>query len=223
VNLYLIKENSSGITEWLKGGAPNEHGIFYTIDRYCLFTKAKVYVSQGRDVEALYILNILYEYTKSYDRTYLGMEINILKCIILYRIGEEWKEMFLETVRKAEKYSYVHILSDQGAALLPLWREMEWSISELNASYIKDVSNEMKRMATFYPDYLKEKQEAEAISRKEAEVLQVMARGYTNAEIGKELGISTATVKFHIANLLRKLNVENRVLAVKKAQELRLL
>jgi LuxR family maltose regulon positive regulatory protein len=151
------------------------------------------------------------------------MEISILKCIILYRSKEEWRNLFIETVRNAAKYSYVHILSDQGAALLPLWKEMDWSDSDLNTTYISDVSNEMKRMASIYPDYLKEKHEAEVVSRKEAEVLQVMAKGYTNAEIGKELGISTATVKFHIANLLRKLNVENRVLAVKKAQELHLL
>ncbi|HEX3075884.1 MAG TPA: LuxR C-terminal-related transcriptional regulator [Lachnospiraceae bacterium] len=223
VNIHLMKGNSSLVIDWVQKFAPDEYGTFYTIDRYSLFTKAKVYISLGRDVEALYILNILLEYTERYDRTYFGMEINILKCLILYRSREEWKNLFIETVRNAAKYSYVHILSDQGAALLPLWKEMDWSDSGLNSTYMSDVSNEMKRMASIYPDYLKEKQEAEVVSRKEAEVLQVMAKGYTNAEIGKELGISTATVKFHIANLLRKLNVENRVLAVKKAHELHLL
>lgn len=42
-------------------------------------------------------------------------------------------------------------------------------------------------------------------------MLVTLARGRTNAEIATDLHISLSTVKTHIANLMTKLNVRNRV------------
>ena len=52
---------------------------------------------------------------------------------------------------------------------------------------------------------------AEALTDREIEVARRVAEGKTNGEIGKELFISAGTVKTHIANIQRKLNVRNRV------------
>ena len=51
----------------------------------------------------------------------------------------------------------------------------------------------------------------EALTDREEAVLLIVARGRTNAEIGKELHISTSTVKFHLAGLMTKLGARNRV------------
>lgn len=51
----------------------------------------------------------------------------------------------------------------------------------------------------------------EALSEREEEVLRSVARGSTNAEIASELHISLSTVKSHIASLMGKLGVRNRV------------
>jgi len=45
----------------------------------------------------------------------------------------------------------------------------------------------------------------------EHRVLALVARAKTNKEIARELGISPATVKRHLENLLRKLQLKNRV------------
>lgn len=45
---------------------------------------------------------------------------------------------------------------------------------------------------------------------RELEVLDLMARGLTNAQIGVELKISRATVKFHVSSILRKLGAASR-------------
>jgi DNA-binding CsgD family transcriptional regulator len=45
----------------------------------------------------------------------------------------------------------------------------------------------------------------------EKRVLRLISRAKTNKEIAKDLGISPATVKRHLENLLRKLNLKNRV------------
>ncbi len=60
------------------------------------------------------------------------------------------------------------------------------------------------------------------ISAREQEVLQLMARGYTNREIAAQLFISEKTVKNHVSNILRKLDVSNRTQAVVKGVKLKL-
>lgn len=51
------------------------------------------------------------------------------------------------------------------------------------------------------------------LSRREYEVLVLIASGYNNREIGEKLFISEKTVKNHITNIFRKLEVEDRVQA----------
>lgn len=54
-------------------------------------------------------------------------------------------------------------------------------------------------------------QPAWPLTEREEEVLVTVAKGRTNAEIGDELHISLSTVKAHLASLMTKLEVRNRV------------
>lgn len=58
------------------------------------------------------------------------------------------------------------------------------------------------------------------LTRRELEVLRLLARGDSNGAIASQLVISEATVKFHIVNLLRKLRVSNRAEAVARYHRL---
>ena len=60
------------------------------------------------------------------------------------------------------------------------------------------------------------------LTDRELTVLRVMATGATNAEIAAELGVSVATVKTHVARVLAKLGLRDRVQAVVFAYESRL-
>jgi DNA-binding NarL/FixJ family response regulator len=59
----------------------------------------------------------------------------------------------------------------------------------------------------------------ELLSAREVEVLRLVARGLTNAEIGRRLYISEATVKTHLLRLFGKLGVSDRTAAVTTAIE----
>jgi len=48
------------------------------------------------------------------------------------------------------------------------------------------------------------------LSDRENEVLSLVAEGYSNKEIAQELCISVNTVKNHISNIMKKMNVKNR-------------
>ncbi|MBZ0309196.1 MAG: response regulator transcription factor, partial [Anaerolineae bacterium] len=57
------------------------------------------------------------------------------------------------------------------------------------------------------------------LSERELEVLRYITRGYSNKEIACELYITVRTVKHHIHNILRKLNLSRRQEAARYATE----
>jgi NarL family two-component system response regulator LiaR len=61
------------------------------------------------------------------------------------------------------------------------------------------------------------------ISKRELEVLELMASGLSNQEIADKLFVSLNTIKTHTSNLFLKLDVNRRTQAVQKARHLRLI
>jgi DNA-binding CsgD family transcriptional regulator len=56
------------------------------------------------------------------------------------------------------------------------------------------------------------------LTRRELEILRLVAEGLTNAQLARMLWLSEQTVKFHLSNVYRKLGVANRTEASRWAQ-----
>jgi DNA-binding NarL/FixJ family response regulator len=63
-------------------------------------------------------------------------------------------------------------------------------------------------------------QEPPTLTTREREVLEEIATGATNREIGERLYLSPHTIKEHTSSIYRKLGVRNRAAAVKRAQRI---
>ena len=71
-----------------------------------------------------------------------------------------------------------------------------------------------KREAVYPPEHGKDK-----ISPREREILALLARGASNKEMARKLHLAESTVKIHVQNILRKLNLSGRVQAAVYAVE----
>ena len=63
-----------------------------------------------------------------------------------------------------------------------------------------------------------ESSEVAELTRREREILQLVAEGHSNATLAKMLWVTEQTVKFHLSNVYRKLDVANRTEAARWAQ-----
>ncbi|HEU4974682.1 MAG TPA: response regulator transcription factor [Baekduia sp.] len=60
--------------------------------------------------------------------------------------------------------------------------------------------------------------DSHGLTRRELEILQLVAEGHSNAELARLLWVTEQTVKFHLSNIYRKLDVSNRTEASRWAQ-----
>jgi ATP/maltotriose-dependent transcriptional regulator MalT len=111
--------------------------------------------------------------------------------------------------------------------LLRLYRknsdlEIENKNSELQ-NYILQI-NELKEKATKKPSSknidFSENFIEYGLSKREIEVLQHISEGLSNDEISKKMFVSNNTVKTHIKNIYSKLDVKNRIQAIKKIESI---
>jgi DNA-binding NarL/FixJ family response regulator len=62
------------------------------------------------------------------------------------------------------------------------------------------------------------KDELADLTRRELEILRLVAEGHSNSQLARMLWVTEQTVKFHLSNIYRKLDVSNRTEASRRAQ-----
>ena len=225
ISLEFRKGNDKSIKEWLKDNAPDEFSEFFITDRYQFMIKIRAYIYMEKYMEALSLIERMSIYTTKYKRIYLDMELGLLKAVILYRLGREYTDIFLSTLKIAENYNFIRVIADEGMLLYPLWKDINFDRLDIKfkVDYIKAVEKALKIQADLYPKYLQPLVNPESLSKYELEVIRLLAEGLNNEEIANTLSVSRATVKYHVSNMYKKLKVNNRTMAVKVANERKIL
>ncbi len=159
-----------------------------------------------------------------------GDEIRYLVLIALARHALGNTQTALDSLSQAltlaEPQGYVRLFVDEGFAMAKLLSSaISQNIapdyaSKLLASFPKDILGavQIDKELTVNTQML-----VEPLSRREIEVLRLIAEGYKYTEIAERLVVSINTVRHHTRNVYGKLEVNNRTQAINRAKELNLL
>jgi LuxR family maltose regulon positive regulatory protein len=180
-------------------------------------------------VEATGLLERLEIAAENGGRTGSLIEILVLQALAL-EAREEVSSALTPLTRAlalAEPEGYVRIFVDEGIPMAKLLSETAASgimpdyVSRLQAAYMTE-KHKSEAESSVSPA-LPAQALIEPLSKRELEVLRLIAQGLTNQAIGERLFVALDTVKGHNRKIFGKLQVKRRTEAVARAHELGLL
>jgi LuxR family maltose regulon positive regulatory protein len=182
---------------------------------------ARAWLSQRETDKALPLLDHALQSTQAVGR--LGNAIHILavQAIVFHAQGQS-EQAFArleQAMGLAEPEGYVRVFVDEGA---PMARLLHRMLTRSSASeYVRRLLEALGESVKITPPIASKL--IDPLSQRELEVLHLIVDGATNQEIAHELVLTVNTVKRHISNIFRKLDVSNRAQAIARARELNLL
>lgn len=135
---------------------------------------------------------------------------------VLQRIAQQFPEVKIIITAMDGSQKWLHeVMQFNVQAGVPRDSDAETFVLALNA---------VARGMMFLPgDWLNstelESRDIKALSARQREILQMLAAGESNKQIGRALNISTGTVKAHLESLYRRLDVKNRTQAAMMLNE----
>jgi LuxR family maltose regulon positive regulatory protein len=170
-----------------------------------------------RPEEALALIQRIILFAKSGGRTH-----TLIRARIALALEGNQPNALLEALELAEPEGYISIFVGEGELMQNMLGHVlkKTKLEPHLSVYVE------KLLSLFESGPRKPKQAGgmfEPLSERELEVLRYVAEGLSNPEIARRLFLSPNTLKAHMQNIFLKLDVHNRLQAVSKAKELRLI
>jgi len=160
------------------------------------------------------ILDIMIPFYKDRNDTNVLIRAYVIQAILFSKSGE---------AKKAHDIlGRVINLSNAGHIIRP-YLELGVSMKNLLLEYIKTTNTNphINEILSYFPSELDPMEEI-ILTKREKEVL-ILAENMTNKEVGNQLFIAEKTVKTHITNINKKLNVNSKLAAIAKIKDLSLI
>lgn len=184
---------------------------------------AEILFKQGSYRNALVLLNQLRDLCFERQLMETVFEIDLLRSGMLYTIGDREHAVTImkEVLSFAHKEGYIRPFINYAKVISPLLRDMadhstHITLSTPLAKILSFIENgSVKRKSIEDDNY--------SLTIREIQLLKLMAEGYRYKEIAKKTYLSVHTVKTHAKNIFKKLNVNTRIQAIRRAEALGLL
>ncbi len=189
-------------------------------------SQARVHLAQGDPSVALAVLEPLRQKMEARGWEDERLKVMVLQALALQAHGDKDQavHLLLDALALAEPGGYIRLFVDEGRPMAHLLSEaaalgmMPDYIGKLLAVYEAEgqKSEDQSSRPAVQPLI-------EPLSRRELEVLHLMAQGLSNQEMSERLFLALDTVKGHNRKIFGKLQVQRRTEAVARARELGLL
>jgi LuxR family maltose regulon positive regulatory protein len=191
------------------------------------FGRANLALAKNRVLESVEILGKLYREAETNNLGYfalmLGTELS--KALLAANQPFEAMKVFGHVLRAASSANMDQMVLDGGrqiGRLLLMFQESAGR-TEQSRKLIPYVDGLLARWRGRYEPTLPPSSQigvTELLSVREKNIINMIARGQTNKEIARGLGIAPETVKSHVKHIFLKLDVDKRTRAVARAQSL---
>ncbi len=151
------------------------------------------------------------------------IEILVLQALAYYAQGDLPASLLplKHALALAEPQGYVRMFLDEGSNMMQLLREA--SAREIMPDYTDNLLaafESEKQKSEDKPDLSLAQPLIEPLSQRELKILQLIAQGLSNREIGERLFLALDTIKGHNRKIFDKLQVQSRTEAIARAREL---
>jgi LuxR family maltose regulon positive regulatory protein len=225
--LRLTRSDLAGAAALERERAANANGASAAARRVDRLISARLLHARGRHREALGLLEETREAAEAGEQARELVEILTLQALALWASNEKARavDALSDALALAAPEDYVRTFVDEGPPMVAL-------LSGMLQSRRGGRPDPPCRIPVCYPRKLLtalERDQARAassaartagpLSERELEVLRLIASGKSNRRIAEDLFVSMGTVKTHVNNLYRKLDVGSRTQAVARARE----
>ncbi len=188
---------------------------------------ARVQLLLGQPARTMDVIRPMLETADLHGLIHRAIELSLLQAQALFVMGKKdaSRQLLGDAIAHAERNGYLRLL-DQDPILVRMLHEP--GIQELSPGYIRKVLEIHGGAcdAAILPSSINSHSDIdvliEPLSSREKEVLKLMAEGLSNPEIAARLFLSPNTLKAHTQHIFGKLGVHNRVQAINKSRELKI-
>ena len=210
--LYLRQGKLARAIRWAQTQQTGEHQGRQEREH---ITLARVLLAEGKTAEGLSLVRSLLEPARRANRLASVIELKLLEALALEAKGRPVKalEVFSEALELSEPEGFIRLFIGEGQPVRSL---LQRALAEGFApTYVN------KLLTSFKPR--EEEPTSDLLTKRELEILKLIAEGHSNETIAEMLIRSLGTVKTHTSNIYSKLGVKNRTEAVARARDLELL
>lgn len=231
--INLAKGDSTTADAWIRDSDLKPEDIPNYEHRMEYYQFARILIAQGKLEEAYQILERLQVSAEKAGASTLFLHILTQQVMIIQELGYEDKALSLlqHALGLAEPEGFIRVFINKGPGMERLL--IKAIASGIHASYAKELlvkfrestgtSAIEKSQSSATADKKIHQIMVEPLSEREMEILHLLESSMNTPEIARELYISVGTVRTHIKNIYRKLNVNRRMEAIQHAKELGLL
>ena len=227
--LLLTQGDVAGVARWAQdnGLGPDDEQDYAREPGHLVL--ARILLAQDRPGQALALLDRLHAAAAAQDRAGSLIEIGALRALALTASGDEAGAVttLAGALALACPQGYVRVFADEGPPMAALLgrlvaaRRTGQAAAEVPLGYLAQLQRAFGPGRPARDPALSGI--IEPLTRRELEVLEMVAAGRSNQAIARELVVTLDTVKKHVGHFLGKLGAANRTEAVARARELNLL
>jgi LuxR family maltose regulon positive regulatory protein len=222
--LALAMGDLEAVRRWHAGILPQSEPVPFVQQEQEALIVARLYLAQGQPQAALALLERWQAEAAAHERTRGEIEILALQSLAHSALADEVQAAptLARALTLAQPRGLRRIFLDLGEPLAALLQAIATALTKrplaaYAASLLRALSHGQAHAAPAAGLPL-----LEPLSQQEQRVLRLIVAGQSNADIARELVVSPNTIKTHIKNIYRKLNVATREEAQAAARELHL-